>query len=99
VTFLLEYIQQVLQNDVELSKMVRFRIQEKGSNDKSRLAKLQEYEGPDPDTMKVLRHNYHRWFQDPSTFWMPPSLAWTESTNPQAQIVDGYLQASTLSDM
>ena len=84
----------MLTNDVELSKMVRFRIQERGSNDKSRLAKVQEFQGPDPDTMKVLNDNYHHWWQDPSSFWVRSTQVVTDSSNPQVKIVGRYLQAN-----
>src|SRR6266536_6546662 len=97
VTSMLAHIQQILSNDVELSRMVRYRVQEKGCNERSRLAKVQEYKGPDPDTMKILSINHHIWLQNPSAFWACSLPVVTHSTNSQVEIVDRYLQVN-LSD-
>jgi hypothetical protein len=94
LTSLLAKIQKTLSNDVELSQKVGFRM---GCNDRSRLAKVQEFKGPDPDTTKVLNDNHHHWFQDPSAFWILPSPLVTDSTNPEVKIVGRFLQTN-LSD-
>jgi hypothetical protein len=84
--------------DPELSRIVSFDVEEKACvhekacNDKSVLEKIQEYQGPDPDTRKMLSDNHHHWAQNPSTFWMLSSPVATDLTNPQVEIVGRYLQ-------
>jgi hypothetical protein len=84
--------------DAELSGMVPFSVEEKVCNDKSVLEKIQEYQGPDSDTRKMLSDNHHHWAQNPSTFWMLSSPVATDLTNPQVEIVGRYLQNNS-SDM
>jgi hypothetical protein len=48
-----------------------------------------QYQGPDEETLSVLRSSHSLWLQDPSSFWMWPA---TCLADPQAQIVDYYLR-------
>ena len=91
MTTALTNIYQMLSNDDELSKLVPFRVQPKGQNDKSRLALLMQYQGPDEDTLSLLRDKHDSWLDNPSSFWTPaPVLA--GASDPQAEIVNYYLQ-------
>ena len=85
-------IDQMLSNDNELSKLVPFRVQPKGKYDKARLELLMQYQGPDEDTLSLLRDNHHRWLQNPSSFWICPELVMAGVSDPQAEIVSRYLQ-------
>lgn len=85
---------QVLANDKELAKMVKYRVDERGHKEKNRLARVLQFRGPDKDTIDVLRNNHQQWLQDPSMFWRRPPLLLTDSSDPQAQIIGPYLQTS-----
>ena len=79
--------------DNGLSKRVSFNIKEKGGNEKARLANIREYQGPDEETVDILRRNHYWWLQNPSTFWLRPEPESVASMHPQAQIVGFFLQA------
>ena len=86
VTSKLQEIKQMLSNDPELAKLVPFRIQSKGSNEQSRMAKALQSNICD-DTVAALRDNHQQWMQDPSAFWTGPLPGSVESTDPCVQIV------------
>jgi hypothetical protein len=92
LTSVLGKIHQVLSNDEELAKMVKYRVQERGHNEKNRLARVLQFQGPDDDTIEVLRNNHQQWLQDPSMFWRRPSLLPVDPSDAQARIIAPFLQ-------
>jgi hypothetical protein len=86
--------EQKLSNNLELAKMVPFRVKAKGANDKARLAKVLQHETMCKDTVEVLRDNHQQWLDDPSIFWTRPSPVFANSTDPQVQIVGRFLQTN-----
>lgn len=91
---MLAKIHQVLSNDDELAKMVKYQVRERGQNEKNRLIKVLQFRGPDKDTSDLLRDNHQQWLQDPSMFWRRPPLLSADSSDPQAQIIGPFLQTS-----
>ena len=92
LTSVLAKIHQVLSNDEELAKLVKYRVQERGHNEKNRLARVLQFRGPDNDTIEVLHNNRQQWLQDPSMFWGRPSLLLVDSSDAQARILAPFLQ-------
>ena len=88
----LEEIKTKLSEDKELSKMVPYRITERGQNETSRRNALLQYDGPDVDTVNLLDDNYEEWTRHPAFFWSNPTPKAVDPNNPQAYIVNQYLQ-------
>ena len=47
----------MLAEDEGISKLVRYKVKERGENDRTRLAKIFEFMGPDDDTLNLLNSN------------------------------------------
>ena len=92
LTSVLVKIQQLLSNDERLSKMVQYQVKERGANDKSRLEKVLQFQGPDPDTLALLRDHHEGWLQNPASFWVRPLPLMVDPTNAQEEILCCYLQ-------
>ena len=84
----------MLLEDEKLSKMVPFRIHERGQPDRNRLRKLEQYKGPDLDTVALLNDHHSKWSDEPARFWTHSSLRTPVSSDPQAQIVGLYPQTN-----
>ena len=93
ITAQLAFWHQKLSEDVELSKLVPYRIQKRGQADEQRFSRLQNYQGPDWETLSLLNDNHQYWLQEPALFWniSPSSLA-PFSEDPQAHIIGRYLE-------
>ena len=87
---------QLLLKDEELSKMVQYQVKERGANDKSRVEKLLRFQGPDPNTLAILRDHHDEWLQNPAAFWVRPLPLLINPTDAQEEILGCYLQ--TMSD-
>ena len=85
-------IQKLLLSDDDLSKLVDYRVQEKGQSDKARLEKVFQIKAVDKETQDLLRENSKKWMEDPSTFWDHQLPTVANSLDPQVQIVHRYLQ-------
>jgi hypothetical protein len=92
LTSVLEEIQQLLSNDEKLSKMVQYQVKERGANDKSRVEKVLKFQGPDPDTLTLLRDHHDGWLENPASFWVRPLPFMINPTNAQEEILCCYLQ-------
>jgi hypothetical protein len=92
LTSVLEEIQQLLLNDEKLSKMVQYQVKERGANDKSRVEKVLQFQGTDPDTLALLRDHHDGWLQNPASFWVRPLALMVNPTNAQEEILCCYLQ-------
>jgi hypothetical protein len=73
--------------------MMKYSIHERGQNDKARLEKLFQFQGPDSATIKVLDRHNEEWLTNPACFWTLPSPLNLNLLDPQAQIVGCYLRA------
>lgn len=89
---MLAEIWQVLSSDGDLSKMVPYRLKEKGQNERARRSKLSDYAGPDSDTKELLVSNYNLWLADPSAFWTRTLPIQINFLGPPAEIVGRLLQ-------
>jgi hypothetical protein len=92
LTSILAEIQQLLSNDEKLSKMVQYQVKERGANDKSRVERVLQFQGTDPDTLALLRDHHDGWLQDPASFWIRPLPLLINPTNVQEEILNSYLQ-------
>jgi len=96
LTAVLGEAQQLLSKDEQLSKLVQYRVKERGANEKARLQKVLQYQGPDPDTIAVLRDHHDQWLFDPAQFWVRPlpvvANSMGHSIGPQENILICYLQ-------
>ena len=92
LTSVLVEIQQLLSSDEKLSKMVQYQVKERGANDKSRVEKVMQFQGTDPDTLALLRDYHEGWLQDPASFWIRPLPILINPTNVQEEILNSYLQ-------
>jgi hypothetical protein len=92
LTSILAEIRQILSNDEKLSKMVHYQVKERGANDKSRVEKVLQFQGTDPDTLALLRDYHQGWLQDPASFWIRPMTLLTSPTDVQEEILTCYLQ-------
>jgi len=76
--------------------MVQYRVKERGANEKARLEKLLQYQGPDADTVAVLRDYHDYWLHNPAQFWVRPSPVVANPIGhpigPQENILVCYLQ-------
>jgi hypothetical protein len=97
LTSVLVEIQQLLSNDEKLSKMVQYRVKKRGANDESRVEKVMQFQGPDPDTVELLRDHHDGWLQNPASFWVRPLPLMITPTDAQEEILSCYLQ-TTLDD-
>lgn len=92
LTSVLAEIKQLLSNDEKLSKMVQYQVKERGANDKSRVKKVLQFQGTDPDTLELLRVYHEGWLQNPATFWVRPLPLLVDPTDVQEEILCSYLQ-------
>ena len=92
LTSVLAEVQQLLSNDEKLSKMVHYRVKERGANDKSRAEKVLRFQGPDPDTLALLRDHHDGRLEHPASFWMRPLPLMINATDAQEEILCCYLQ-------
>jgi len=92
LTSVLAEIQLLLSNDEKLSKMVQYQVKERGANDKSRLEKVFQFQGTDPDTLALLRDYHEGWLQNPASFWVRPLPLFVGPTDVQEEILCSYLQ-------
>jgi hypothetical protein len=92
LTSVLVEIQQLLSNDKKLSKIVKYQVKKRGANDKSRVEKVLRYQGPDPDTLALLRDHHDGWLQSPASFWVRPLPLMVNPTDAQEEILCCYLQ-------
>jgi hypothetical protein len=83
----------LLLSDDDLSKLVDYRVQEKGQGDKARLEKIFQYKAVDKETQDLLRENSKQWKEDPSIFWDHNLPTVPNSLDPQGQMVHRYLQS------
>ena len=97
LTSVLVKVQQLLLNDEKLSKMVQYQVKQRGANDKSRLEKVFQFQGPDADTLALLCDHHDGWLQNPASFWVRPLPLMVNPTNAQEEILCCYLQ-TTLDD-
>ena len=72
--------------------MVPYQIKERGANDKSRVEKLLHFQGPDADTLALLRHHHEEWLQDPAAFWVRPLPVPSIPVDAQEEILTCFLQ-------
>lgn len=64
------------------------------SKDAAANTKLENYRGPDAETVAYLEMIQASWRSDPMTFWFPPAVGSSlTSLGPEAQMVGLYLQA------
>ena len=92
LTSVLAEIQQFLSKDEKLSKMVQYQVKERGANDKSRVEKVLQFQGTDPDTLELLRDHHEGWLQNPASFWVRPLPLLIDPTDIQEEILNCYLQ-------
>jgi hypothetical protein len=92
LTSVLGEIRQLLSNDAKLSKIVQYQVKERGANDKSRVKKVLQFRGPDPDTLALLRDHHDGWLQNPASFWVRPLPLLVNPTDAQEEILCCYLQ-------
>jgi arginine deiminase len=90
---ILRQVRDIMAENDNLSKKVRYSITERGQKEKDRLTKLLEYRGPDEQTINVLDQHKEEWMKDPSHFWILPLPQNLYSLNPRAQIVGCFLEA------
>lgn len=83
----------MLAEDEGISKLVRYKVKKRGENDRTRLAKIFEFMGPDDDTLNLLNSNISAWTTDPAAFWMRPAPCFLGHIAAQAQIVGCYIQS------
>jgi len=88
----LKEIHEVLSNDGDVSKKVKYHVKERGENDRNRLAKLFQFKGPDQDTQVILRNNFEAWKSCPESFWIGPVPAAVGTFIAEAEIVGSYIQ-------
>ncbi|KIW58025.1 hypothetical protein PV05_02577 [Exophiala xenobiotica] len=93
INHILGEIHSVLAEDEDISKLVRYKVKERGENDRTRLAKIFEFMGPDDDTLNLLNSNISAWTTDPAAFWMRPAPCFLGHIAAQAQIVGCYIQS------
>ena len=89
---MLRDIQELLMNDNQLSQKVMFNVRPKGDQDKIRLAKLLDFQGPDLETVKLLEDHCNLWLQNPRSIWERPSSLNLIHLDPQTQVVGYFLQ-------
>ncbi|KAK5030185.1 hypothetical protein LTR13_008203 [Exophiala sideris] len=90
---ILSQIHQKLNSSEQLSAAVKYKLTEKGQNERSRFSKLLNYEGPEEATLELLRREKERWFNRPATFWLKGVPTFPSLHERQAHIVGIYLQA------
>lgn len=86
-------IRDIISENDNLSKNIRYSITERGQKEKDRLRKLLDYPGPDGQTLNVLEQHNEEWMKDPSHFWILPLPQNLHSLNPRTQIVGCFLEA------
>jgi hypothetical protein len=86
MTSKLEEYEQMLSEDLELAKMVPFRVTSRDANKRARVTKALQSNICE-DTVAVLDDNHQRWMQDPSAFWTGPLSSSVNSADPHVQIV------------
>lgn len=92
INYFLGQIHDLLAEDENISKQVRYHIKERGENDRNRLAKILDFQEVDQDTLTVLGQNFDHWKEDPGSFWIRPMSCSLGIIAPQAQIVGCYIQ-------
>ena len=83
--------QQILRDDSQLSQMVMFNVKPKGSQDKARLRKLLDFQGPELETIKLLENCGSLWLEYPRNFWRRPIPSNLTHLDPQTQVVGYFL--------
>ncbi|KAK3047169.1 hypothetical protein LTR09_011371 [Extremus antarcticus] len=74
-------------------------VKRKNDKDQARYLNLLSLNGPDPDTLDLVKTQANQWFADPSSFWTRPNSVNTQFSggrcylSSQAQIVGHYLRA------
>ena len=72
---------------------MRYNVKEQGENERNRLARILDFQGPDHDTLMVLDRNFDNWSACPESFWIRPAHHDDlNSIQPQAHIVGLYIQ-------
>ncbi len=76
--------------------LVKYKVMEKGQNERARFAKLLSYQGPDEVTIQLLHSQKLAWLQNPASFWIRSNPHSTTGMKQQAQIVSIYLEAESV---
>ncbi|KAK5270048.1 hypothetical protein LTR99_008485 [Exophiala xenobiotica] len=93
INHILGEIHSVLAGDEDISKLVRYKVKERGENDRTRLGKILDFVGPDEDTLHLLSTKISAWTTDPAAFWMRPVPCFLGQIAAPAQIVGCYIQS------
>lgn len=89
---ILKDVSDITHEHKSLAKAMKFRVMQKGQNERARLDKLLSFNGPEADLWQLLEDYHQIWLNNPSCFWvrpLPPSLG---GYCPETQIVGFYLQ-------
>ncbi|KAB8356711.1 hypothetical protein FH972_024286 [Carpinus fangiana] len=82
MTLQLKRIQERLQDNHELARLVPFSVQQRGYRDRNKIVKILSYRGPDPETLHILQDYTQRWHEDPSSFGSPPPMLHIHTNDP-----------------
>lgn len=81
-----------LQKNPRLAKLVPFSVQQRGQRDRDRLKKLFDYDGPDKETLRLLRVSQNQWQNNPSSFEHSPAREIPATNDPYVHLASRFLQ-------
>lgn len=77
-----------------IKKRMKWRVQKRDQNDKSRFEEFFAYDGPDFGTLKLLEEQYEKWMKCPILFWHDSGFEkpGSEIIDPEAHVVECYMR-------